>query len=270
MLYLKILITLKSNRRKRQGDDKPSQSTQSKRSPTKTRTPPVQERNSGSSQDSSVGVVRRQIKDSDAHLRRGSLKSRIFQFRKGRRKPEIPENVDENVVKVTSKDTTDNAAAFHSNHDNLLIQDQSALVIKQYDKEPLSARQRAPLVVSLRDNTPPSEQPIYTPPSEQPIYAKPVKKQFRIQPEDKIQRFSGRSDKENIRNLEPLRLSGQSHTKDYHEVRKPLGLSIPAPNSPTKASSRGVIHKIIFILKHGITIFCNMISIHNKTNKLIK
>ena len=70
-----------------------------------------------------------------------------------------------------------------------------------------------------------------------------MKKQFRIHPEDKIQRFSGIYDKENVRNLEPLRLSGHSHTKDYHEVRKPLGLSIPAPNSPTKASSRGVIHK---------------------------
>ena len=165
-------------------------------------------------------------------MRRGSLKSRIFQFKKGRGKRSDNGN-----------DTTDNAANIHSRSDLLTLHNQGALNIQNYDKEPVSARQqRAPLVVSLRDNTPPTPSRQPTPPAaneQQPIYAKPVKKQFRIYPEDRIEHYHGRGtsllDKENAR-IEPLKLS--PHAKDYHEIRRPLGLSIPAPNSPTKPSPR--------------------------------
>ena len=223
-------------RRKRQGEDR---STQTNNNQTKSGKRPQEksgksgqdQRHSGSSQDSAGQVVRRQQKDSDAHLRRGSLKSRIFQFKKGRSKRGDNGN-----------DTTDNAANIHSRSDLLTLHNQSALNIQNYDKEPVSARQqRAPLVVSLRDSTPPTPSRQPTPPTneQQPIYAKPVKKQFRIYSEDKIEQYNGRDttllNKENIR-IEPLRLS--PHAKDYHEIRRPLGLSIPAPNSPTKPSPR--------------------------------
>ena len=179
-----------------------------------------------SSQDSAV--VRRKQRDADAHLRRGSLKSRIFQFKKNRRK--------------NGKDSTDDASMNGAKeHIDLTKngQDQRSLVLRHYDKEP--ARQRNPdAVLSLRDKTPPLSSPEDPQQSTQPIYAKPVKKQFRIhQPdEERIEPYPKVAPSENGRKFfEPLKIS--PHAKDYHhEIRRPLGLSIPAPNSPTKPSSR--------------------------------